>query len=369
MQRLLKKLPRRKLRALGLFDTVLAFALFVYAIEQGTTIVRDYANSQLATEELHDLDRAAQAGSTWAQQNLTSEITAAATPQQIPIATLKSAGLWSPALSTTTRRHRQIQIWAYAPNADGLVVFAVAVEQVSPPTIPSGDPTTGPTGWISPVHKTILTGPGVSYSIAPLVSAAPATFAAGAAMAVRYLSIAADAAPYLYRAAVPGHPELNQMTTTLDLGGNDLTNGGTITANTLTLSGAIDAAAAKVTGNAQISGAVSAASGTISGTLAATTASVGDAITADTANLGQVSASSGSITTLTTDSLDVTGNAAIDQATISNLSATSLEGNQLTFGTLAATSLPGNQIATPKPSATSGLITNLPTQNCTGCTP
>jgi len=37
---------------------------------------------------------------------------------------------------------------------------------------------------------------------------------------------------YLYRVQVPGHPELNQMQTALDMGGNDITGAGKVTANT-----------------------------------------------------------------------------------------------------------------------------------------
>lgn len=37
---------------------------------------------------------------------------------------------------------------------------------------------------------------------------------------------------YLYRVQVPGHPELNKMQTSIDMGGNDLNSAGRVTANT-----------------------------------------------------------------------------------------------------------------------------------------
>lgn len=39
---------------------------------------------------------------------------------------------------------------------------------------------------------------------------------------------------YLYRKAVPGHPELNTMSTALNMGGNDITNAATTTTTNLT---------------------------------------------------------------------------------------------------------------------------------------
>lgn len=42
---------------------------------------------------------------------------------------------------------------------------------------------------------------------------------------------------YLYRVQVPGHPELNQMQTSLDMGGNDVNNAEKVTANTFVNNG------------------------------------------------------------------------------------------------------------------------------------
>lgn len=63
---------------------------------------------------------------------------------------------------------------------------------------------------------------------------------------------------YLYRNAVPGHPELNRMNTTLDMGGNNIAAAGAITAS----------------GNITTSADISARNVTATGTVKAGTADV-----------------------------------------------------------------------------------------------
>jgi hypothetical protein len=64
---------------------------------------------------------------------------------------------------------------------------------------------------------------------------------------------------YLYRKAVPGHPELNTMNTALDMGGNDVNNAATLRAANASISATVTATTANVNGtitagNAQING-------------------------------------------------------------------------------------------------------------------
>ncbi|MDM4791901.1 shufflon system plasmid conjugative transfer pilus tip adhesin PilV [Pseudomonas aeruginosa] len=63
---------------------------------------------------------------------------------------------------------------------------------------------------------------------------------------------------YLYRNSVAGHPEVNRMNTSIDMGGNNLNNTGTV-----------NAAAANITGNASISG-----NATVGGTIKGQTADI-----------------------------------------------------------------------------------------------
>ncbi|WP_164834920.1 shufflon system plasmid conjugative transfer pilus tip adhesin PilV [Photorhabdus temperata] len=51
---------------------------------------------------------------------------------------------------------------------------------------------------------------------------------------------------YLYRKAIPGHPELNTMSTALNMGGNDMTNSATVHAQNATITNTVTAANANV---------------------------------------------------------------------------------------------------------------------------
>lgn len=366
MQRMLT--PRRSRRALGIVDATFGIILIAVGLTFGAHLATRYLTSLAARAELQQLDAAAQAAASYVQQTLPAEITASRTPRQLSIATLQTAGFWIPTMATATRRHRAIELWTYAPSANGVIVFAVAVGTVSPPTIPSGDPATGPTAWIAPYNATRLTGPGVNYDAAPLIAAAPAVFAPGAAAALRYVSMSADAEPYLYRNAVPGHPELNQMQTSLDMGSHDLANVGTLAAHSLTVSGQTNAGTLTSTGAAQIDGGVTAKAAAVSGTVTAPSADISGTLTASSATTSTLSTTSTTVAgTLTANALNVSSEASLTNASISSLSASTITANTLHFNTMAITNLLAQQVAAASVSAANGLITYLTTQSCTGC--
>lgn len=63
---------------------------------------------------------------------------------------------------------------------------------------------------------------------------------------------------YLYRHSVPGHPELNTMGTTLDMGGNDISNAKTVGAQTLNASADVNTARLTATQSIQSNGTINA---------------------------------------------------------------------------------------------------------------
>ncbi|EET2714453.1 shufflon system plasmid conjugative transfer pilus tip adhesin PilV [Escherichia coli] len=77
---------------------------------------------------------------------------------------------------------------------------------------------------------------------------------------------------YLYRKSVPGKPELNTMSTALNMGGNDINNAKSIGANSITATGAIQAGG-NIASNGTITGGAVNSTGnmTAAGTLTATT--------------------------------------------------------------------------------------------------
>ncbi|EFP6579684.1 shufflon system plasmid conjugative transfer pilus tip adhesin PilV [Salmonella enterica] len=77
---------------------------------------------------------------------------------------------------------------------------------------------------------------------------------------------------YLYRKSVPGHPELNTMSTTLNMGSNDITSAKAVGASTVSTTGAIQAGG-NITSNGTIQGAAVNSTGnmTATGTVTAQT--------------------------------------------------------------------------------------------------
>ncbi|KZQ40694.1 hypothetical protein A3N57_07995 [Enterobacter cloacae subsp. dissolvens] len=94
---------------------------------------------------------------------------------------------------------------------------------------------------------------------------------------------------YLYRKAVPGHPELNTMNTALNMGGNDISNTATFRGTNAAISNTATAATVNAT-------TVNATTGNISGVLTAATARVTGALTAGTADVSGAANVSGKIT-------------------------------------------------------------------------
>ncbi|MBK4366994.1 shufflon system plasmid conjugative transfer pilus tip adhesin PilV, partial [Enterobacter hormaechei] len=94
---------------------------------------------------------------------------------------------------------------------------------------------------------------------------------------------------YLYRKAVPGHPELNTMNTALNMGGNDLTNAATLRGANAAITNTATAATVNAT-------TVNATNGNLSGTLTTATAKVTGALTAGSASVSGAANITGKLT-------------------------------------------------------------------------
>ncbi|MEH4714360.1 shufflon system plasmid conjugative transfer pilus tip adhesin PilV [Enterobacter ludwigii] len=94
---------------------------------------------------------------------------------------------------------------------------------------------------------------------------------------------------YLYRKAVPGHPELNTMNTALNMGGNDVTNAATLRGANAAITNTATAATVNAT-------TVNATTGNISGTLTTATAKVTGALTAGSASVSGAANITGKLT-------------------------------------------------------------------------
>jgi len=76
-------------------------------------------------------------------------------------------------------------------------------------------------------------------------------------------------ADYLYRDAIPGRPDLNKMNTAVDMGGNNISNGGQVGAASLVVSGAASAGSLTVSGATTTGSLAVGSNATVGGNLTA----------------------------------------------------------------------------------------------------
>ena len=363
--------PRRALRGFSLVETVLVLLIVAIAADQIMALLNRELVRKAAREEYRLLDQVAEAGAAFLERDLVGNIPSArSAPKAIALTELATAGLWSPAKPFVTRRKRNIELWYFAPDADSLLVFAVAPTSVSPPSLPEADPAIEAAGWISPlspVGSPEITGPGVLYSLPPTVAAAaPNTFVPGAAIALRHLSLKRDALPYLYRTHLPGREDLNTMSADLLMGGNDIIGLGTlatdtlvagtatidqITSSTITTNGALTAGS--ITATTAITADAATFTGSLSATSVATGALSASRVTATEADIGTARAA---------DHI-VAGRMTVDGAvTAGRIDTPRLQTDQLSAGTVAT----GQTTATTL-TVDSATVRSLFVNTCSGC--
>jgi hypothetical protein len=228
------------------------------ALAVGTIIFAGYARmAGDAQKQMRDtvtaqhLKQVSDAATRYIQDNwATIEATATATvPAVITTAMLTATGYLSSTFSGTNPYGQTLQVEVLEPSAGNLqaVVLSMGgttIPQAQAPRIaakvgagggytPSASPTTAQGafgGWSMPL--TYNTKPG-----------------AGHLAGLLYFSNGQLIPDYLRRHSVPGHPEVNQMFTTLDMNGQNLSNANQVNGTTVTASQTVTAGA----GNVQLS--------------------------------------------------------------------------------------------------------------------
>jgi hypothetical protein len=365
--------PRRARRGAAMIDSLLAMGVFVLALGLSLSYWNNHqfrVSLQKEAVELTQLVRAAR--SYVGRDPLTRLSEAAAAPSgvlNIDLATLIASGDYAPTAAGFTSRRRQMRVHLVSLNATSAIVVADA--RFVPGDqgrigVPRGGEFIGSVGWVAPHRTALIEGPGLRYDITNLQAAGVLT-SDGDLGAFEFVSVERDVSPYLHRVSVPGRPELNQMATDLDLGGNDLLGGGAITA--------ADARLTNVIGQT-ITGAV-----TINDSL----------IVAGTATVATLDAQGATTIagTLSANQIDVTGPISATDIAATNITATNLSADEVAARDITATGTVGGQtvVATDLTAAdaninrlegnavtisgaltaASATIRSLFTGGCTGC--
>jgi type II secretory pathway pseudopilin PulG len=182
------------------------------------------------------------------------------TPAVISVAMLKSTNYLSAGISDKNAFGQDYSIQVIEPLPNQLQAMVVttggqAINELDGRRIAQYMGAKG--GFISTVDTTVATGSfgGWQMALSPF-SISPG---AGHVATALFLEDGALVNDYLYRNAVPGHPELNRMNTAINMNGNNLNNAGTVaatavTTTTMTASGDISAANATIAGETTTGG-------------------------------------------------------------------------------------------------------------------
>ena len=210
-------------------------------------------------------------------------------PLAVALADLEAAGLRSPALGALTPGRRALTLWLWRPTASPDSLLVIARGRGERPLVRLPGAEDGVTGVGALVGTaTRLRGPGLDFDMAN-VNAVSAGFATvNDVFALDHVALDVTCRSYLYRVAVDcdrdGTPDAdaNTMATGLDMGGNDLTGAGNVTAATaaigtlegttdvtgpLTVGGALTVTGVTTMDDLAVNGALTAASAEITGTL------------------------------------------------------------------------------------------------------
>ena len=175
--------------------------------------------------------------------------------------------------------------------------------------------------------------------------------------------------PYLHRTLQTASPELNQMQTSLDMGGNDLRNVGTLAAETVEVAKGLTAGT--LDGLTDVSGSLSAESLSLSGALTVQ----GDATFNDTIEAPGV-AISGNLSTenLSATTMEIAGSASIatmsvtDTLTTNVLAADQMSATEFASEDATMRHLTSDALSTRTFTSTAtGAFESLTTGSCTGC--
>ncbi|MEJ5220018.1 shufflon system plasmid conjugative transfer pilus tip adhesin PilV [Cognatishimia sp. D5M38] len=244
--------PRKRRKGLGLVDAGFAVLLFTMTLPSVLEII---AQRQF---EIAVLQEARQVGSvaTQAALNFSSDFLTVASDtfnaanqmREHDIDTLMAGS--SVALRAETSRRRPIRLISYAPSSDQLIVLAYAsfsgTERTAAPFSAAGN-----VGWVAPSDPNAAVSEGLRLDLSAF-QVVYTDLDVGDIVAVEYLSAGLNVDPYLHRVSVPGRTELNQMEVDLDLGGNSISDIGTLTAVELHVSG--DLTTEQITGDLAVSG-------------------------------------------------------------------------------------------------------------------
>ena len=342
--------PSRFRRGLGLFDSILAFAVLSLTLIWGSQIIGNWISGKAISNDARLVAELARAGSLLIEGDVDHAARSHAVgtaPLSVALSDLEDAGLRSTALGTTSSGRRALSLHFYRPTAGVLLVIARARGAIEINRIPGAEDGVDAVGVLLEDEddggtEHFLRGPGVNFDMFD-INALSSRFATREDIfALGHVALDVSCRSYVYRVAVDcdsdgsTDPEANTMETDLNLGDNNITEGGQITAESaqigqlqgttqidgaLTVEGDLD-----VTGDTTLSGNLE-----VPGTLTAPNITVGDnlSVAGDFTANGDLTGGNLSFTGEAT----VSGDARIGKLNITSMTTTELKAERIDLGT------------------------------------
>ena len=244
-------------RGVTLIELLVALLIMSTVVVGTSRLVDQYLNDTTSAVTAQHMATVGQAAQSYIQDNYAavSAVATAATPALIKVSTLTGAGYLTNGFSATNSHNQTVCVLVLEPTPGQLNALVVseggtAIDDLTLGGIASvigaagggvyaSDATNlrgAMGGWITPIGSFANANASGQRCDG---SAGNVAITAGHPIMALWFNGGDVTAGFLYRDPVPGHPELNQMNTALDMNNNAINNAATIALNTIVVNGAV----------------------------------------------------------------------------------------------------------------------------------
>lgn len=223
-------------------EMIIVLILVVAGLGFGAQAMFDHADNMSSQSAADHQKIISDAAAAYIKDNYAAVLGAAGptAPAAITVTMLKNTGYLQPSVTDINNFGQSYSVLAIKPTPTKLQTLVVTTggETISETSIRRISKQVGARGgYVSNLDTTIAEGSYAGWSV-PLASYGVSPGAGHLATAL-FFDDGALTNDYLYRSAVPGHPEVNQMNTSIDMKANNLNNANNVNATTVNATNAV----------------------------------------------------------------------------------------------------------------------------------
>lgn len=231
---------RNRQRGFGALEVMIALIITSLMIVAGTKIYQKYLDLRANLNAGEHMNMVADAAAKYIQDNRAAVLAAAGptTPAPITIGMLRTTGHLPAGFSDKNAYGQDYRVLAIEPTTNILQTLIVTINgdtipEMSLYEIAKSIGARG--GYVSSTNTAVATGSfgGWQTALAPY----GVTPGAGHLATALFVDDSSTTNDYLYRNAMPGQPELNEMNTALGMRGNNINNAGAVSATGVSVTG------------------------------------------------------------------------------------------------------------------------------------